>query len=166
MNLQVRSATFDDVSAIAELVQAGFKEHVAQDWESSARNDFLRDTTAEKLAGKIGEANFVVVYEHESQILGVLVMPRPSLVQLFFVAPGYLRRGIGRALWEAARVHLSERHPEITTVELNSSPYAVPSYKALGFFPISEPFLRKGAVATRMACWLPARSLERAPNVV
>ena len=163
--MHVRPATSNDVSGIAELVKAGFMQHVAPDWESSARQDFLRDTTAEKLAGKIDEAAFVAVYEHESQMLGVLFMPRPSLVQLFFVAPGHLRRGIGRALWEAARGHLSERHPEITTVELNSSPYAVPAYKALGFFPISEPFLRKGAVATRMACWLPGRSLERAPHV-
>ena len=49
-------------------------------------------------------------------------------------------------------------------VELNSSPYAVPAYRALGFFPISEPFRRQGAVATRMACWLPGRALARAQN--
>ena len=163
--MHVRPATPDDLPAIAALVQAGFIQHVAPDWEASAQRDFLKDTTAEKLAVPIGEAAFVAVYEHEAQMLGVLFMPRPTLVQLFFVAPGHLRQGIGRALWEAARVHLEEQHPEIKTVELNSSPYAVPAYRALGFFPISEPFLRRGAVATRMACWLPGRSLERAPHV-
>ncbi|MEO5669461.1 MAG: GNAT family N-acetyltransferase, partial [Ramlibacter sp.] len=80
---------------------------------------------------------------------------------LFFVAPGHLHRGIGRTLWEGARTYLEERHPETKTVELTSSPYALPAYKALGFFPISEPFHRGGAIATRMACWLPGRALER-----
>jgi hypothetical protein len=46
--------------------------------------------------------------------------------------------------------------------QLNSSPYAVDAYRALGFFPISHAYKRDGAVATRMACWLPGRRLERA----
>ena len=94
-----------------------------------------------------------------------ILLPRPTLVQLLFVAPNHLRKGIGRALWNAARAHLEEKHSGVTTVELNSSPYALAAYKALGFFPISEPFRRKGAVATRMACWLPGKALERAEHV-
>lgn len=163
--MHLRPATAADLPAIAKLVQAGFMQHVAPDWAPSAQQDFLRDTTAEKLAGPIAEATFAAVYEIEAQLLGMLFMPRPTLVQLFFVAPSHLRRGIGRALWEAARLHLEEQHPDTKTVELNSSPYAVPAYRALGFFPISKPFVRKGTVATRMACWLPGRSLERAPHV-
>ena len=165
MNTHVRQAGPDDASAISSLVQAGFIEHVAPDWELFAQREFLRDTAAEKLAARIAESALVEVYQDEGQILGVISLPRPTLVQLFFVAPDHLRRGIGKALWEAARTHLEERHPEVNTVELNSSPYALPAYKALGFFPISEPFRRRGAVATRMACWLPGRALARAQHV-
>ena len=165
MDTHLRQAGPDDASAISALVQAGFMEHVAPDWESSARQDFLRETATEKLAAKIAEAAFGAVYEDGGQMLGVIFMPRPTLVQLLFVAPGHLRSGIGRTLWEAARTHLDEQYPEVSTVELNSSPYALPAYKALGFFPISERFRRRGAVATRMACWLPGRLLERAPHV-
>ena len=164
MNTVLREASADDASSISEVVQAGFSAHVAPDWELSAQQDFLRDTTAEKLAASISEAAFVAVCEGGGQVLGVIAMPRPNLVQLFFVAPGHLRCGIGRSLWEAARSHIEERYPDVTTVELNSTPYAVPAYRALGFFPISEPFRRKGAVATRMACWLPSRALARAQN--
>lgn len=162
MNTHLRQAGIDDASAISELVQAGFRQHVAPDWEPAARQSFLGDTTADKLAERIAEAAFVLVYQHEGRIVGVISLPRPTLVQLFFVAPSHLRQGIGRALWEAARSHLEERYPEITTVELNASPYAVLAYRALGFFPLSEPFRRRGAVATRMACWLPGRALEPA----
>jgi GNAT superfamily N-acetyltransferase len=124
----------------------------------------MRDTTAEKLAEPIATATFAAVYQDEGRILGVISLPRPNLVQLFFVAPTHLRRGIGRTLWEAARAHIEEKHPEVKTIELNSSLYAVSTYKALGFYPISEPFRRKGSMATRMACWLPGRALERAQN--
>ena len=162
MNPHLRHASHSDAAAICELVQAGFAEHVAPDWEPSAREHFFAETSAEKLAPVIAEAAFVALYAEQGRTLGVILLPRPTLVQLFFVAPGHLRKGIGRALWEAALSHLGERHPDIKTVELNSSPYAVSAYRALGFFPISEPYRRGGAVATRMACWLPGRSLERA----
>nr|WP_283254230.1 GNAT family N-acetyltransferase [Ramlibacter paludis] len=137
-------------------------QHVAPDWEPSACEDFLRETTADKLAVAMAGATFTAVHVSVEEVTGVILMPRPTLVQLFFVAPDRLHHGIGRALWEAARTHLEEQHAEVKTVELNATPGALPAYRALGFFPISAPFRRRGAVATRMACWLPARGLERA----
>ena len=130
----------------------------------SAGESFIVETSAEKLATAICDASFVAVCEDQGQMLGVIAMPRPTLVQLFFVAPGHLGQGIGKSLWEAARTHVEENYPDVKTIELNSSPFAVPAYKALGFFPISEPFRRKGALAIRMACWLPGQALARAQN--
>ena len=161
MSMHLRHAKADDALAISELVQAGFIEYIAPDWQPSAHRSFLEDTEADKLAPKISEATVCLVCEQGGQVLGVIFLPRPTLVQLLFVAPGHLRKGIARALWSAVRTHLEEKHPEVTTVELNSSPYALAAYEALGFFPISQPFRRKGAVATRMACWLPGKALER-----
>jgi GNAT superfamily N-acetyltransferase len=160
--MQVRRASPEDAPAISSLVQAGFIAYIAKDWEAAAGQSFLEGTSAAKLAPVISDASFVAVCEDEVQTLGVISLPRPTLVQLLFVAPGHLGRGIGKSLWEAARAHVEETYPEVKTVELNSSPYAVLAYKALGFFPISEPFRREGAVATRMACWLPGRALARA----
>ena len=166
MTTGVRRAAMDDAAAISALVQEGFARHVAPDWEPSARAEFFAGTTAGKLADRIAEATLAAVYEEDGRIVGVILLPRPTLVQLLFVAPDRLRRGIGSALWLAARTHLAERHPDVATVELNSSPYALAAYRALGFFPISAPFRRRGAVATRMACWLPGQALERASHLV
>lgn len=159
--MHLRKASADDAQAISELVQAGFIEHIAPDWEPSAQRSFLEETEPDKLEPKLSEAAVCLVCEQHGQVLGVIFVPRPTLVQLLFVAPGHLRKGIARSLWSAVRAHLEEKHPEVTTVELNSSPYAVAAYTALGFFPISQPFRRKGAVATRMACWLPGKALEQ-----
>ena len=166
MACTLRHANADDALAISELVQAGFSAHIAADWELSAQREFIAETQPDKLAPKLLEAAaFCLVCEHGAQVVGVIFLPRPTLVQLFFVAPTQLRKGIGRTLWNAARAHLEEKHPEVKTVELNSSPYALAAYRALGFFPISKPFRRKGAVATRMACWLPGKALEQAQHV-
>lgn len=166
MDMHLREATADDALAISELIQAAFIKHIAPDWELSAQRDFLEETRTEKLDSRISEAALCLVCEHSTKVVGVIFMPRPTLVQLFFVAPGQLRKGIGRTLWSTARAQLEERHPEVKTVELNSSPYALAAYKALGFFPISKPFRRKGAVAIRMACWLPGKALEQTQHVV
>ena len=164
MHPSIRDASPEDAPAVLQLVHASFRAHVASDWDPVAQESLLKDTSAEKLAVRIAESVIVLVFEDAGCMLGVILLPRPNLVQLCFVAPGHLGKGIGRALWEAARARIEERFPEVKTVELNSSPYAVAAYKALGFYPISEPFLRGGAVATRMACWLPGRALARAPG--
>jgi GNAT superfamily N-acetyltransferase len=164
MNERIRLAQPDDAPAISELVQASFRAHVAPDWQAEAQDAFFSETTAGKLAAPIAQATFAAVYEEGGRIVAVILLPRPNLVQLCFVATTHLRRGIGAALWEAARNHLETQFPEIKTVELNASPYAVAAYIAMGFFPISRSYRRKGAVATRMACWLPARALESGPD--
>jgi GNAT superfamily N-acetyltransferase len=164
--MRLRDASADDASGISELVQASFIEHIARDWDASAQRNSLAETGAEQLALRILEATVCLVCEQSGHLAGVILLPRPTLVQLFFVAPGRLRQGIGRALWTAVRTYLEERHPDVQTVELNSSPFALAAYEALGFFPISKPFKRKGAVATRMACWLPGRALEQVRHAV
>jgi predicted GNAT family N-acyltransferase len=69
---------------------------------------------------------------------------------------------IGQALWESARAHIEAGFPEVDTVELNATRYAVHFYESVGFVPISREFEREGRRAIRMACWLPARALGAA----
>jgi len=95
----------------------------------------------------------------DAELVGFLLMPKPALIQMFFVTPERVRSGIGRALWETTRVYLESQRPEVRTVELNASSYALAFYRQLGFVPISAQFNRDGFRATRMACWLPARHI-------
>src|SRR3982751_556879 len=112
LSVRLRDASADDASAISELVKATFIEHIARDWEALAQRSFLAETGAEQLALRISEATVCLVSEQGGQLARVVLLPRPTLVQLFFVAPGHLRRGIGRALWTAVRAYLEERHPD------------------------------------------------------
>lgn len=163
---RIRDASPQDAAAVSALVHASFEAHIAADWEPAAGESLIADTSAEKMAVLIAASSIALVHDEGGAILGVIVLPRPTLVQLCFVAPGHVGQGIGRALWEAARARLEAGFPDVRTVELNASPYAVAAYRALGFHPISQPFRRSGAVATRMACWLPGRTLAPAGPVV
>jgi GNAT superfamily N-acetyltransferase len=144
---------------ISQLVHSSFNVFVADGWEPSARRNFLDETSASAIAGYLANPAFAAVEIQASEIVGFILMPRPSVVSLLFVHPSELRKGVGRRLWEAARAHLEATHSEIKTVELNSTPCALDAYKALGFVPISAEFVHAGCRATRMACWLPARGL-------
>jgi GNAT superfamily N-acetyltransferase len=160
MKPQLRQAQIADASAVSALVQAGFNEFVAPDWEPQAQQVFMAQSSAERFVSLIPEATFAAVAEVEGRIAGFILLTQPTLLSFLFVEAVMHKRGVARLLWEAARAHIEVAHPTVKTVELNSSPHAVAAYRALGFYPISEPFRRGGCLATRMACWLPGRALE------
>lgn len=146
------------------LVQESFDRFVATDWTAAARAAFLAEASVEKLRGGLEDAAYAALALRGDAALGFIYLPTPALLAMLFVHPQHLGQRIGSLLWEAARAHLEAHHPQTRTVELNASNYGVPAYRAMGFYPISEPYLKSGAIATRMACWLPARTLERAPS--
>jgi GNAT superfamily N-acetyltransferase len=160
----IRSAEVADAAAISSLVQEGFTRFVAPDWEPQARSVFMGESSAERFALSIPAAAYAAVAQVDGQLVGFIALPTPAVLAFLFVHPAWFRGGIAWRLWEAARIHLETHYPAIKTVELNSSPYAATAYRALGFYPISEPFRTGGCLATRMACWLPGRSLARTPH--
>ena len=164
MKHTLRQAEAANANAISALVQQGFVQFVAPDWTTEARQVFMTESSPERFATLIPTAAFSAVAESNGHLVGFILMPTPSLLGFLFIEPGFLRQGIARALWEAARKHIETAFPAVKTVELNSSPYAVGAYRALGFYPISEPFRRGGCLATRMACWLPGRALATAAH--
>jgi ribosomal protein S18 acetylase RimI-like enzyme len=164
MDISLRTAKQADAPAVSALVQRVFGEFVALDWEPPAREVFATESSPERLVQLLAEPAFASVAEAGERLIGFILLPTPNLLSLLFVDSSAHRQGIATALWQAARAHLEAAYPAVKTVELNSSPYAIAAYKALGFYPISESFRRGGCVATRMACWLPGRALAAAHN--
>lgn len=162
MNFEIRSLIDVHAEEASGVVRESFLALAAADWRPEAGKSFLEDTAPSPLRTKLSTMAFVAGAFCENQIAGVILMPSPALVGLLFVRPRWLRLGIGRALWESARAHIETAFPEVHTVELNATPYAVRFYKSVGFVPISTEFEREGRRAIRMACWLPGRVLGAA----
>jgi predicted GNAT family N-acyltransferase len=160
MNYTIRSSHSEDAEMASALVQQSFIQLVGPDWEPHAVDTFLAETSCKCVRDLISKTAFSAVAEVQDQLVGFILMPSPALIGLLFVKPDFLRNGIAKSLWQAARHHIETTYKEVKTVELNSTPYAVAAYRALGFYPISEPYRREGCLATRMACWLPGEALR------
>ena len=159
MSLVIRIAAADDAEAASALVHLSFGEVAAGDWQPEAVRTFFAESSPSVLREKLQSPAYAAVAQVSDSLVGFVLMTNPSLLGMLFVHPQHLRQGIGRALWESARAHIESAFPQERTVELNATPHSVAFYQSLGFVPISTEFELKGARATRMACWLPARSL-------
>lgn len=157
----VRPTMPNDAPIISELVQASFREFVAPDWKPEAHSHFMVHSSPARFARLIENAAFTAVALAGKEVVGFILLSSPAKLDFLFIHKMSVRQGIGSLLWEGARNHIEVNFPDVRTVDLNSSPYAVPAYKSLGFYPISEPFRRAGCLATRMACWLPGRALSK-----
>jgi len=159
MKYEIGSLDNTHAAEASAVIQESFLALAAADWQPDARSVFLAATAPASLQNRLKTMTFAAAAFSDQGIAGVILMPSPSLLGLLFVRPRWLRLGIGQALWETARAHIEARFPEVNTVELNATPYAVPFYESVGFAPISSEFERDGQRAIRMACWLPARAL-------
>lgn len=159
MKHTIRTVSGADADAASCLVQRSFLELAAGDWEPGARETFLAESSPTALVKALQAPAFAAGAFSDQSMVGFILMRRPSVLDMLFVHRDALRRGIARQLWEEARMVIEASFPAVKTVELNATPFSMPFYRAAGFAPISAEFSHGGCRATRMACWLPARSL-------
>jgi GNAT superfamily N-acetyltransferase len=155
MELEFRTATRSDAGAVSRLVQATFLDFVAHEWEPSAVEKFLGDSSPHELAEFIAQADYAAVACADGETVGFILLAPANQLKALFVHRSWHRRGIARKLWSLASGHLRVMKPAVETVELNASSFAVESYKSLGFHAVSEPVRYQGCLVTRMACRLP-----------
>ena len=159
MHLTFRELDPSDAPAASALSLESFERFVAPDWSPSASDEYRSLIASEVLTQKIEASSYTLGAFNGQRLVGFLLMPRTTLIQIFFIDPDWVRQGVGRRIWQHARSHIETHFPDAKTIELNSSPYARDFYRRLGFVPISAEYQSSGFRATRMACWLPAREL-------
>lgn len=147
----IRRADREMAARISALIHESFTTLAAADWVQHARDRFIEESSPERLAEAIRTSAFSAVEVAGVELRGVVLMRRATSLDLLFVRPSCIRQGVARRLWGAARRHVEASFPDVVQVELNTTPYALPAYRALGFVAISEEFERDGCRATRMA---------------
>lgn len=145
MELEIRAVLADELPLALALVRRVFLEYEAPDYSRRGVDTFLSFLLDRE---RVAELKLFGAFE-KGQIVGVLAMRGASHISLFFVESAMQGKGVGRALFSAAR----ESCPcDLMTV--NSSPYAVEIYKRLGFAPLSEEQEKDGIRFTPMKCIL------------
>lgn len=136
---------------VARLVHCSFRACVSADWSQSASGRFVEESSPERLRARLRCATYAVVARSGRSTVGFMLMSSPTVLSMLFVQPEWMRLGIGRELWQSARAYVELCRPDVKTIELNSSPYALRFYDAMGFIAIAAPFEVDGTRATRMA---------------
>lgn len=95
--------------------------------------------------GLVDELTLYGAFEDESLIGIIATKSEGRHISLFFIKPSFQGKGIGKQLFKAA---VSDK--PVSEMTVNSSSYAIPVYRKLGFEPIGEEQETHGLKSTPM----------------
>lgn len=149
--LTIDDMVYHEIPLVSLLIKSVFDDFVAPGYTEEGIATFAAFTEPEALEFRESQSNyFVLVAKYGTRLAGVIEIRDFSHVSLLFVERDFQGRGISRKLMEAAIVRCHEAREamddqdvlEIMTV--NSSPYALPIYQALGFSAVEPEQLKDG----------------------
>jgi GNAT superfamily N-acetyltransferase len=132
-------------STVCEMIAHVFYAFVAPEYTEPGIQEFLKYVQPEALRQRTQENHFVLVALHQGRTVGVIEMRNHDHVSLLFVDGAFHRQGISRELLRRALNICLNRHATLTTLTVNSSPYAVEAYQRLGFV-IARPEQEKNGI--------------------
>lgn len=133
--VSIREALLSDAQAISALIHS-LARHRSPNASEPAPAEFLAGFAPGKIAESISSGSVRYSVAHVGAMLvGAVGLSEARRVQHLFVAEGFQRRGIARALWERTKADLlsSLAYYEEAEVVVRSSLYAVPVYERFGF---------------------------------
>jgi GNAT superfamily N-acetyltransferase len=136
--------------AISKLIETVFLEFIAPEYSEKGVKTFLSYTTPKGLKERSEGKSFILAAFCEDLPVGAIEIRDYFHISLFFVAKQFHRRRVGAGLWKAAQAICrdADRFPEKFTV--NSSRYAIPVYKKLGFSESGSEETKDGITFTPM----------------
>ncbi len=130
----IRMLEKEDIPVASMLIREGYDKFVARDYTPEGTVHFYEYVTEEALAERIEKGtHFSMVAVADGELVGIIEMRDFDHCTLFFVKARYHGQGIGRWLFEEAVAQCQLKKPNLRTIGVHSSPYAVPVYKRLGF---------------------------------
>jgi len=135
----IREASKDDARNICELVTS-LSHYYLDEGQGDLPEWFLSTLRVNEFERRLkSDENHNLVYEVRNRIVGYISMNENGHLYHLFVSEQYQGKGIARALWnEITRKCKSSRYT------VRSSLYAVPVYKAFGFYEAGPAGVKDG----------------------
>ena len=125
--MAVRPLRKEETEAALRLAWKVFIEYESPDYAPEGTDEFRKALNDDKFLVGI---RYYGAFDAE-RLVGIIgIREEKAHICFFFVDGAYHRRGIGTRLFKRMREDFADR-----TITLNSSPYGLPFYKALGFNP-------------------------------
>lgn len=142
LNVSTRELKSEEIETALQLVWSVFLEYEAPDYTAEGVEEFKKSIhDKDYIAGLRLYGAFLA-----NEMIGVIAARSGGThIALFFVRGKYHRQGVGKRLFRVAH---SDCPSDIMTV--NSSPYAVPIYRRLGFRETAQEQTANGLRFTPM----------------
>lgn len=134
--IQIREMMPGEEDRVSALIVRVFDEFVAPDLTEEGLTTFHEYASVEGLRQKFASDYFFLLAEMPDTaagLVGMIGMHGCTHLSLLFVDARHQQKGIARALFEAVLERCEAQMPELTSITVNSSPYAVKIYERLGF---------------------------------
>ncbi len=143
--MKIKSIKSPEVNLASTFVWKVFSEFVAHEYPQEGIDTFKEFIQPEELQKMIeNEKIFMLGCFDMGKLVGAVAIMDFCHVSLLFVDKEYQCKGIAKALFTKALELCIQKNPELCEMTVNSSIYAVPIYKKLGFNITGEPATNNG----------------------
>lgn len=118
--------------AVIQLVKDVFGQFEAGEYTAEGMKEFFRYANVQAMRDR-ATSHFVIVAIVDQKIIGMIEIRNNDHVALFFVDSEWHYRGIGQTLFEKSMKHCQDNRIAPKKITVNSSPYALGFYQAIGF---------------------------------
>lgn len=139
--IEIRKLASHEVGSAMELAWEVFLEFEAPDYAPSGTESFRRDIVENPDYLEKVQTGICPIYAafDGSRIVALMGMrSNRRHINLAFTKKEYHRKGIASAIFRYLLTDVQQDDPSIEAITLNSSPYGLPFYLALGFIPLSQ----------------------------
>ena len=149
--MQICKLRSEQLRDALELVWEVFEEYEANDYSEMGVKTFRHFIDYNAMLERVdsGEMRFWGCYQN-SYLIGVIALRPGQHISLLFVRGKFHHLGVARRLVRVAIAEIRKSDPEVPAVTVNSSPYAVGFYEAIGFNALGPEETRDGIRYTPM----------------
>lgn len=123
-----------EINEVSRLVEEVFNEFVAPEYSENGTNTFLDFIKPSSIEGRLKREDcFILTAKHDENIVGAIEIKECSHISLLFVHKNYQKKGIAKNLFLESQKICLKLNPDIRSITVNSSPYALKIYTKLGF---------------------------------
>ncbi|MCD7729951.1 MAG: GNAT family N-acetyltransferase [Oscillospiraceae bacterium] len=151
MNFEIKKLeTEGEIICAIDLAKEVFMKFEAPIYPKEGTNSFLGFLYGENMRRMLLEKSIVFfgAFE-ENQLIGMCAVRDKNHISLFFVRESCQRRGVGRKLFYTISNFAKENYNS-KTFTVNSSPFGLPFYSAMGFIPTDMERIEDGITYTPM----------------
>ena len=137
----IRKITADEVESAMALALEVFMQFEAPDYPPEGVETFKKDIVENPEYLEMARQGACPIYGafDGEQIVALMGMrSNKTHINLVFTKKEYHRKGIARAIFRYLLQDVLKENPSLEALTLNSSPYGLPFYLAIGFTPLSE----------------------------